>query len=559
MNINKKLSLALTLVSILYGLSGCKSSAGTAGGLSLSIQPATVAMGQQTQISVIGEDTLRTFTWQIHAEDGSELTTGCTQEGTVLICSFDTPGAKTIQLDGTSQSGTAITLQGSVDVLDPSSPLNQAPEIILGIKDAQGGLINQVATFASKQSGTSDFAVGQVLTFDFSSTHDDRDAASALNYELDLGGGYVQVAMVSSQTLPVVGVFPARLRVTDSSGNITLKSFLVTVHCLASDYSALVIDTSRLTITPDPVLNFFLFNASGAVSGGKGPYQYAWDYNGDAFSDNDWQAETSTRAYTIYGASRTVGLKIWDTGCNYYAQASIPYVFSIPRADAVPGTAQGPQIPGYYFIQSLIRPTSSNASIYAKTQTADYIATQAESAPATDPKRVLCDYQKVASSTSQSEGSSNAVFHMTGLNTYDRPSRKGTQHGMEIQISGIVDPTGTTGGGSVDTSKAKLDTAKYFTDLDPDQMNQSVYQTTSGCSVNLTVTPLPSGSGTCSTDPAFGYPVRIDGTFSCPSLAGNNKQSVSATKGAFYCEVAKVSACPPGGGGGGGGIPPIPR
>ncbi len=556
MNI-KKISAILTLVWF-QALSGCQSQS-SSGDLSLSIQPATVALGQQTLISVTGDNSLLNYKWQVTAEDGSELTTGCTQTGTVLTCSFETSGSKTIVLNGTSQSGNTVSLQGSVDVLDPSSPLNQAPEIILAIKDDQGTLINQVATFATKESGTSDFAVGQVLTFDFSTTHDDKDAASSLTYELDLGGGYVPVAVVSTQSLPQVGIFPAHIRVTDSSGNITLKSFMITVHCLAADYAPLAIDVSKLAVTSDPVLNFFIFNASGAVSGGKGPYNYSWDFNGDAFFDTDWAAPTSTRAYTVYGSNRTVGLKVWDTGCNYYASASLPYDFVIPRADAVPGHAQGPQIPGYYFIQALIRPTSSNSSIYAKTQTADYIATQAESAPATDPKRVLCDYQKVSSGTSQSDGSPQAVFHMTGLNTYDRPSRKGTQHGMEIQISNILDPTGTSGGGAVDTSGAKLDFVKYSTDLDPDQMNQSVYQTGTGCALNVTVTPLPSGSGTCSTDPAFGYPVRIDGTFSCPTLPGNNKQSVSANQGAFYCEVAKVSACPPGGGGGGGGIPPIPR
>jgi len=514
-------------------------------------------MNEEVQITVTNADRYREFIWKITDADGIDTDRCANMLSPVVTCTFDTAGEIHISVDATDRNGEKTLYELSVDILDPSTRPNQNPYIVLKMKnagtDAQYGI---VATLKKEETGGAVFPRGDDVAFDFSATRDDKDASSALKYELDLGTGFNEIPMLHTMKFMTVTTIAARVRATDTEGNATVKSFTIFVRCKDGDQAPVTINTSNIAINANGALNYFSFNASSAASGGIGSYKVMWDFNGDGAYDTDWINNTSTTNYTIFAETRNVGIKVWETGCNYFASATMPYDFVIAHANGTPGVPQGPQIPGYHFIQADITGLGGN---YSKAANASYIATRSNSAPTSEPRRVICDYKKKGTETSRNEGSSMATFTIFGLNKYDKLAEAGIQHGMALSIDGIIDPTGMMGTGTVDTSKAFVSRAAYYTDGGPDNVADTVYTKQGDCDVNITVTPLPPGPGTCSDNPDFGYPVLIDATYSCPVMRSKEGWELSATSGAIYCEVAQVEACPPGGGGGGGGLPPIPR
>lgn len=548
-------------VGLLLTFSGCiGGESDSADEISLSITPPAANMNDEVIVRVTGGDGVSNMSWSVLDEAGGPVA-GC--QGTEsLTCRLELPGRKTVRLQAAKRDGRNVSTEGTFDILDPNAQANQAPNIVLDIKDAGSrALVSTVATFRTLEKGSASFKMGQVLEFDFSRTSDDVNSSDLLQYSVNFGQGFEDVTKSFSHTFSATGTFPIIVRVADQNGNSAEKTFVAFVECAEAEYPPIVIDPAKISITSSGKPNFFDYNATGAVSGGRSSadFRYSWDFNGDGIFDNDWSNLATINAYSHHANVRSVSLKVWDVACNYFAKTTVDYNFVIPQSNATPGELQGPQIPGYpvnYFMQATLRPkTPATAPAHlALTQNVDLSAIQL---PGPEAKRVICDYKKAATTTSGTSGTNQATFTISALNAYNRPGKSGTQHGMDLRVTGIIDPTGMTGGGSVNTSSAVIDRINYYTDEGSDSDSRMIYSKAAPCQLNLVVTPFPPGTGTCSTDPKFGYPVRIDGTYSCELVSGT--QRLNATKGAFFCEVAKVDACPPGGGGSTGGIPPVPR
>jgi len=136
---------------------------------------------------------------------------------------------------------------------------------------------------------------------------------------------------------------------------------------------------------------------------------------------------------------------------------------------------------------------------------------------------------------------------------------------MELRITNIDENIGTAEYGDVTQGQeiqlqpnGELRTVLYKSDQATDSVEQVVYSRSQPCQFDLDLVIIPEGPGTCGTTPDFAYTIRIDGTYSCDELKSEEGAKVIIEQGAFYCEVAKVDACPPGGGGGGG-LAPIPK
>lgn len=455
-----------------------------------------------------------------------------------------------------------------------ASSSDQAPVIRLELK--QGGkTVATVSTFKSEAKGATRFAQDEEVTFDFSRTTDDTDRKSDLSFAIDFGSGYKNVSPVSNHTYRKIGIFPTAVKVSDTEGNTATKTFNSIVQCPEGTFEPLSIEPSAIRVSPGPANNYFVYDASGAVKGGRSPYGYKWDFNGDVILDNSWHQNPSITAYSAYAGRRDVRLKVWDVGCNVSTALDLASEnperehLEIPMADGVPGTPQGPQIPNYTFLQGKLKGISGNATPGAN---ADFIISDLQDGGGNQPKRVHCRYNKSRGGAS-APATASADFYIEAFNQYKdsgdftggaQEGHAGEKHGMKLSVHGIKDPTGSSMTTPATIHAAgNLEKIEYFTDGDPDTSKQQVYtRESNGCRYDLTVRIFPPGDSVpvCVQNPKFSYAVAIDGTYSCPELKTEDGFSLSAEQGAFYCEVGEVRACIPGGGGGGGGYnpPPIP-
>lgn len=538
------------------------------GGLEI-LAGSPVNMNENFTMTVNKPDLVKSYAWALKDAEGGTVDACQSYIGAEITCMVEFPGTYNVELVAELKGGgdpAAVTT--SIDVLDPAAPSDQAPVILLDIKVGDDK-IGSVATFVALEDGRLAVKQNAAVTFDFTGTTDKQDVLETLKFYLDVGSGLEEVPPVSQRTFTKVKVIEAKVEVHDPQGNIARKKFNIFVQCDEGEYGPVVIDASGVTISADDPLNFFSYTLSeSAITGGKGPFKIMWDYNGDGMFDGDWTDELSAREYTVYRGLRDVQIKAWDTGCNYFGKLELgkldppQYDFEIPMADGVAGTKQGPQIPGYYFLQAKLNGLDGNDT---KTTNVDFVSTW-KIGSAEQPKRVMCDYRKQSSATSGSEGSQRSNFEIKALNKYVKADGSAVNHGMILGIVDIDDAIGHASGGEMTEGESiekhiqgRVSTVNYYTDTSADAVSQNTYQRQGECAFDMFIEFRPLGPGTCSTNPDLGYTTIIDGTFSCPQMVTSAGLKVEAEQGAFFCEVAKVDACPPGGGGGGGGLPPIPK
>jgi len=559
--------IVLIMLFILFGFMsvGCDEATADDAALDISIfSESSVDLGGQLEIKVDPDKSLREVTWSLVYESGAELRTCDSFSTPIINCTFEEGGEAEIKLVGKTFDGEEINLRKSIAVNDMDLPANQSPDITVALASdsSEGGV---VSTMHAREEGVLNFPLNEEVTFDFSATTDDVSSVDELTYEVDLGTGYKIVEKVFTHTFTEVGQFVIKVRVTDPDKNVTEKTFMAYISCRADEYE-LVVDGSKVTITDDPTHNYFTYDASGAVSGGSSEnYRYKWDFNGDDILDSDWLESPSVREYNIFRGMRDVKLKVWDMGCHYVKQVDLgeldppAHDFNLPFADGVPETLQGPQIPGYYFLQAHINGLEGFESRYTDV---DVIATKSFTASDEEQWRVLCDYRK------SSNDLKKATFTINGRNRYEREDQNGEYHGFRIKVTDIDDPMGTfditpeqmTSSIRLENPGGTIESVSYMTDEGYDKLKRIVYRKVDDCDVDLVLEAFPLAEGACENNPKAAYSIIIDGTYSCPKLKGNTDgKFIEITTGAFYCEVGKVDACVGGGGGGGGGIPPEER
>ncbi len=507
-------------------------------------------IGETLELTVNEKDKLIDYEWYLEYELGNKVTSCNSLSTPEINCTLEESGEIKVRLIAKTRNGDKVTLHKVFNVLDMDLPLNQAPVIILSLK-SENSEEAVVSTNHSKERGVVNFPVNEEVTFDFAATTDDVDSVNDLTYEIKIGEqNFQKITSSFKYTFTKTGYFTIELKVTDKNENTATKKFIAFISC-ADNSVNLVIDPSKVKITSDSIHNFFTYDASTAVSGGDtSKYRFRWDYNGDGIYDSDWLEEASIREYTVFEGIRNVKLKVWEQECNNVKEVHLTeidpneYNFIIPLADAVPSTLQGPQIPGYFFIQGYPEGKDNFKSTITDV---DFIATKADSSPPEEQWRVLCDYRP---------NDGKATISIKGLNKYEREKEDGELHGVllkldDIDISGFSNQSTTT----LSNLNANVNKLNYYSDEEYDKLSRVVYRKDGNCVSQLTLTVTRAEGSCVSGASTFSDVITIDGTYSCDNLKGSNGENISFKKGAFYCEVGKADACI-GGGGGGGGVPP---
>ncbi|MBN2693618.1 PKD domain-containing protein [bacterium] len=508
------------------------------------IVTANAKVGDNVTITVAEKDKLVSYKWALVYELGNSLTSCSAFNTPEINCTIEEGGEVTIWLRTKNRNGDEFLITKKISVLDMDKPLNQPPLIVASLNSASSSEAI-VSTQFAREKGVLNFPVNEEITFEFSETTDDTTLDNTLlKYEIEIGSqaGFQVISNPFKYTFTQTGYYTTTLRVTDEDGNSATKTFVVYVKC-ADNSINLQINPALISITADSINNFFTYSASGAVSGGdETHYRYRWDYNGDGIYDSDWLEEASIREYTVFEGSRDAKLKVWEQQCNNVSEVVFEHNFVIPLADAVPGTLQGPQIPGYFFIQGY---PEGKDNFQSKITEVDFIATKHDSAPVEEQWRVLCDYRP---------NDGLATISIKGLNQYEREGEDGELHGVLLTLDNIdisSFPSVTT----LSNVSANVANLNYYSDEDYDKTSRVTYRKDGDCTSTITIEVL-AGEGSCSNGSStFSDVIIIDGTYSCDNLKGTNDENISFKRGAFYCEVGKGDACI-GGGGGGGGNPP---
>jgi len=508
-------------------------------------------IGENLELTVNEQDKLINYEWTLEYELGNSVTSCDSLNTPSINCTLEESGEVRVKLTAKTRNGDEVTLYRIFNVLDMDLPLNQAPVIVLSL-NSENSDEAVVSTNHSKEKGIVNFPVNEEVTFNFAETTDDVDATNELSYEIKIGddGNFEKIDTSYKHTFTKTGYYTITLKVTDKNENTATKKFIAFISC--SDNSVnLVIDPSRIAITNDSIHNFFTYDASNAVSGGDATkYRYRWDYNGDGVYDSDWLEEASIREYTVFKGIRNVKLKVWEQACNNVAEVHLTevdpaqYDFVIPFADAVPGTLQGPQIPGYFFIQG--HPEGKD-NFKSTITDVDFIATKADSSPPEEQWRVLCDYRP---------NNGKATISIKGLNQYEREKEDGELHGVLLKLDDIdISGFSNTSTNTLSNLNANVNKLNYYSDEEYDKLSRVVYRKDGNCVSQLTLTVTRAQGSCVSGGSTFSDVITIDGTYSCENLKGTDGKNILMKKGAFYCEVGKADACI-GGGGGGGGVPP---
>jgi len=587
-------SLASTLgiLLTLFIQFGCQSGSdtgsakGDSAGVPMTVVPSAPVVSSNLTVSVNQAELYRNFAWAVTGDAGQNIQACDSSNQPTISCRFDAGGHVTFAVQMVDRNGNAQFGKMSFAIVDPGALANQPPSIVADFFDVNnvngGGSSSPLATYANKpalNAGSMNVFAG-TYQLRLSRTTDDHDAASAITFELNLdGAGFHSVAATSNLTLDQ-RTHNLTIRATDSAGAASTKSFAAYIKC-DNSVSQPSIDTSKISIQPSPTPatdNFFTFKATaGTVIGGRGPFQYKWDANGDGVQDNDWLTEAQNQAgfntYVIYAGQRNVGLQVWDTGCNFFTpNTTVSHTFVIPEAD----TSQSldnllHNDGGYYYIQGAVRPIGTNPAL-DKVQNADVVAKML--APSNSPdglNHVQCGYAKVVTNNSNTQGSDHATFSIYGWNQYTRADGA-VIHGIALDISGIIDPngTGTTSGiQTIDATHAYITDAGYTTDGEGDVFNSLGYSKAADCTLQMEVINATSQTVGCASNGDAAYTVQIVGKYSCPNMVDQNGDRVSVglpaasfpggtgnPSGAFRCDVMHVRACVGGSGGTGGGPPP---
>jgi plastocyanin len=182
-------------------------------------------------------------------------------------------------------------------------PGGQAMSGIVDVNLAGNG-----APLAQFSASTTLAQIGQLISFDASSSADFDGTVAQYEWDLDGNGSFetsTGSTPTTSRSYPTGGTIVVKLRVTDNGGAASeaIKSLLVNAP-----------PTASFTVTPNPGLTGgkVVFNGSGSVDS-EGPLtRYEWDLDGNGSYETDTDATpTASHTYTTPGPI-TVRLRVTD-------------------------------------------------------------------------------------------------------------------------------------------------------------------------------------------------------------------------------------------------------
>jgi len=475
---------------------------------------------------------------------------------------------------------------------------NQPPQLDMLV--SKGG--QALASFADNAFSREDevgLLVGDDIHFNFTETTDDKDAASALQYDLTIthSNGNVEKRASSSfnLTLQSGGRLEVLVKVTDSNLKVTNKNFVFYVSCSEAQKFSLIGDESfgksiinhGSQITPDSIHNFFNFNVAGLAidspSLASGGYSYILDFNGDGMFDTNWITVPGNiiKEYVIYRGLQDVSVKIKDKACQIEKRVVIKNVDfgqtncqpnNMPWEDGIINVPEpaasncGTNLIGsYLFIQgevedlALVEPTKQ------------VMVTQQVAPTPGSPQYIACTMQ-FSNPTAGLNPTQKATLSVKGIHKYNHGIAGKKAHGLEVRFSNIdanvlADNIGmVVAFNSATAQNAVLEKVQYFTDEEPDAVGkkQRIYSmydsngngqiTNDECQYQLAFQPM-NGFGVCEAS-GGSWGVVVYGSYSCSALkTADSKYTAKLNKGEFHCLINSVPPCPVGGGGGGG-LPP---
>ena len=248
--------------------------------------PSSAGVGQTVNFSGSGssdsDGTIVQYEWDLDGNGSFETNTGLSANTSQ---SYATPGVRNIKLRVTDNLGAVSTPDSANLVVS-----NSAPNASFGISPNPA-------------------AVGQVVTFNASSSSDSD--GTIVNYEWDLDGdGTFETDTDGDDTTSLAyttaGARTIRLRVTDDDGATDV------------DDNTLVVSNGRpnasFTISPNPaqIGETVTFNASASTDADGTIVRYEWDLDGlPGYEVDGGSSPTTTQSYMSSG-TRTIRLRVTD-------------------------------------------------------------------------------------------------------------------------------------------------------------------------------------------------------------------------------------------------------
>lgn len=425
---------------------------------------------------------------------------------------------------------------------------DKRPLLSCTIIDSTGRAIRRISNISNSDETSALIAEGDAVTFDCSQSLDYTGSYNIKNFSVNFGEGFVNSTTgIYQYTFRTANTYTIEFRLKDNQGNELVKIIRVLVKCSAMTGSSLSINANAINITNNVIPGFFSYSAQGAVSGGKAPYNYAWDFNGDSIIDNQpmdasyqkWQVwseqSTSIPVHNLYSNLRRINLTIKDA-CNFTKTISKDVQFDIPRV--LP--AEFPPIKEYYYLQADVRRTSSPSlknSINRATGV-DFNSIGHPSAPDIGvQEHVICRY-------SRDKDTNKAGLDVFGQNVYGNYALTESNQAMGLAIRDIAD-TGILGV-AVNMVTYPLQNMSYDIAQSQEVLTSYRFDQNAACSMTIMVergeTNMP-----CPNEPTIKLTqVSMRGTGSCGNLENNYAGAVSAENIKFFCTQMEYNRCPPG-------------
>lgn len=437
--------------------------------------------------------------------------------------------------------------------LSEEAPLEKPAVDCSLIRVSDNLVLRKINSLTPAESFTASATEGESLRLDCSKSKITADGQEVpVKYELitdtsKLGTPQSSNSGVFSLMFPAATRVPMQLNLFDSDGKKVSKLFDIVIRCATSAQPP-SIDDSKISVQASTP-GFFNFIATGAASGGRPPYQYAWDFQGDGGMDmqrvnNVWTSwsnvDSVSNIYALFANTRKIGLQVRDA-CNLVTKHEVDRIIPLERLPA--GSLASPK--AFYYLQGDIRPEGPIAAPNPRVTTVDFMAEQ----PASPPdglKHMQCVYHRDTTT-------GKAGLSINSKNIYASVSEVQFDHSASLHIENISDDGAA---GTVAVGSPRIDTAVYNVAGIADFSNPDIYKRAQECTLSLhivrsqAVTPCANGSSQLTNTLTF------LGEYDCPSLRDANGSGVSINNGKFFCEQGDVDMCTGGGGGGGGGNPP---
>jgi len=358
-------------------------------------------------------------------------------------------------------------------------------------------------------------------TYSLQSTETDIVSGSPVVIPLNPGA--------NSFSVPAQGDYAWKLIITAQGQAPVAQNYQASVICSSPTFTADSLDPSKISVSGNT--NLYSFSAAGVTANANGmaPYLCAWDPTGTGIVDSAFQpcSQVLANYYVTYVDQRYVGLIVKDS-CN------ISY--------SINNTAElnyvEPSMPGNVFIFGQTSGIAEQRD--GRVDNVTYLATNVSGHNIVQPMY------------------GNGSFSISSLLNYEMPSS--VQFGMQIKLKGLTDNLNAAAGtGSVDASKAYIDTLVYTTDQAGDSAPAlSFTGTKANCVLSnqgtkaIPTVGTPCSSGQSGTNNMIS--VEVWGHYVCTNMS--NATRTISIEGDFDGTYNLVDSCV-GGGGSTGGIVPI--